>query len=340
MIRQIIDSIKLHMISHGCEDHDVVSIVTDAIAVELSKYEIKKKTTAVIVYDNMDEIMCNKFLLSKITAGASPRTVKYYTYVLKKGFGTIGKHIKDITADDIIAYISRMRARGVSNTTADNERRVFSSFFAWAHLEEYIQRNIMLRIQKVKRKKEIKEPLTDEEMELLRAAARTKRDEAIIEFLYSTGCRVGECVALNKCDVDMMRREAKVLGKGNKERIVYMSVRCAVILQQYLGQRKDECPALFTDQKELLRGGRNGREISRLGITGLEHMIRTTGKRAGINGVHPHRLRRTAATVALKRGMPIEQISRMLGHESLNTTTIYAITSDQDVKNSHEKYLI
>jgi len=214
---------------------------------------------------------------------------------------------------------------------------VLSSFFTWCHDEEFLPRNIMKRVDKIKVEKKVKKPFTEEEMEKLRTFAKTDRDKAIIEFLYSTGCRVSEMVALNREDIDYDSREVTVLGKGNKQRKVFLSYRCIAALQTYLSQRLDTDPALFASMPS---NRFPHRESQRLLVSGVEVMVRATGKRAGIEKAHPHRIRRTAATFALRRGMPIEQVSKMLGHEDLKTTTIYANSTLDEVKASHDKFII
>lgn len=266
----------------------------------------------------------------------SARSLTYYKQILKKSLETIGKHLKDITADDIRAYLTTARLKGSSNVTLNNERRVLSSFFTWCHDEEFLPRNIMKRVDKIKVEKKVKKPFTEEEMERLRTFAKTDRDKAIIEFLYSTGCRVSEMVALNRDDIDYDSREVTVLGKGNKQRKVFLSYRCIAALQIYQSKRLDKDPALFVSTPS---NRFPHRDSQRLLASGVEIMIRTTGKRAGIDKAHPHRIRRTAATFALRRGMPIEQVSKMLGHEDLKTTTIYANSTLDEVKASHDKFI-
>ena len=213
---------------------------------------------------------------------------------------------------------------------------MLSSFFTWCHDEEFLPRNIMKRVDKIKVEKKVKKPFTEEEMERLRTFAKTDRDKAIIEFLYSTGCRVSEMVALNRDDIDYESREVTVLGKGNKQRKVFLSYRCIAALQSYQSKRLDKDPALFVSMPS---NRFPHRDSQRLLASGVEIMIRTTGKRAGIDKAHPHRIRRTAATFALRRGMPIEQVSKMLGHEDLKTTTIYANSTLDEVKASHDKFI-
>lgn len=337
MIKKITEDVVAGLMKMGHTDRQLINDLSDVLCVTLTPYDIRQKETAIVVRDNTDIDTVARFFVAKTTAGLSPKTLKYYKLVLQKAFAMIGRNIKEMTADDVRLYLTQRRLAGVTNTSLNNERRVLSSFFTWAHDEEILPRNIMKRVTKIREQKKVKKPFTEEEMERLRAFAKNDRDRAIIEFLYSTGCRVSEMCQLNRDDIDYEHRECIVLGKGNKQRKVFLSYRCISLLQQYERQRLDTCEALFVTWpcNKFFK-----RETARLNKSGVEIMIRNTGKRAGIEKAHPHRIRRTAATFALRRGMPIEQVSKMLGHESLNTTTIYASSTTDEVKSSHDKYLI
>ena len=218
-------------------------------------------------------------------------------------------------------------------------RRSLNSFFGWITKEELISKNPMLRIASIRETKKVRQPFTEEELERLRQSAGSARNKCIVEFLYSTGCRVSEMCGINRDDLNFTDSQVLVLGKGKKYRMVYFSARCKVLLQEYLGQRQDSESALFVSDYEGFRSKKEA-PVGRLSMSGVEDMIRKIGKRAGIKDVHPHRFRRTAATLALKRGMRITDVQRMLGHSDIKTTTIYAITSDEEVKREHEKYII
>lgn len=336
MIKRITEEAIAMLMQNGIKDKKQIETLRDVLLITLSKYEIKEKETSLVVYDSTDANIIQRFFVAKTTCGLSARSLTYYKQILKKSLETIGKHLKDITADDIRAYLTMTRLKGSSNVTLNNERRVLSSFFTWCHDEEFLPRNIMKRVDKIKVEKKVKKPFTEEEMERLRTFAKTDRDKAIIEFLYSTGCRVSEMVALNRDDIDYESREVTVLGKGNKQRKVFLSYRCIAALQTYQSKRLDKDPALFVSTPS---NRFPHRESQRLLVSGVETMIRMTGKRAGIDKAHPHRIRRTAATFALRRGMPIEQVSKMLGHEDLKTTTIYANSTLDEVKASHDKFI-
>ena len=336
MIKRITEETIAMLMQNGIKDKKQIETLRDVLLITLSKYEIKEKETSLVVYDSTDANIIQRFFVAKTTCGLSARSLTYYKQILKKSLEAIGKHLKDITADDIRAYLTMTRLKGSSNVTLNNERRVLSSFFTWCHDEEFLPRNIMKRVDKIKVEKKVKKPFTEEEMERLRTFAKTDRDKAIIEFLYSTGCRVSEMVALNRDDIDYESREVTVLGKGNKQRKVFLSYRCIAALQTYQSKRLDKDPALFVSTPS---NRFPHRESQRLLVSGVETMIRMTGKRAGIDKAHPHRIRRTAATFALRRGMPIEQVSKMLGHEDLKTTTIYANSTLDEVKASHDKFI-
>lgn len=336
MIGEITDNIIYAMSKFGIKEKDDVQEMRDIIISELSKYEIKRKVTALVVHDKTDFNIVGRFFVAKTTAGLSERSLRYYKTVLQFALPRLGKKLNDVVADDVRAYLAIRRANGVSNGSLDNERRVLSTFFTFAHDEGYIDKNPMKRVEKIRTKKIQRKPFTEDEMEQLRIASRTNRNKAIIEFLFSTACRVSEVSALNRTDVDFIQREVIVLGKGNKERKVFLSPRCVAVLKTYIDERKDKHPALFVSD---FGRAKFGRDIRRLSKDGIEDMIRAAGRRAGIENAHPHRIRRTAATIALRRGMPIEQVSKMLGHEDLKTTTIYASSTMEEVKQSHDKYL-
>lgn len=337
MIGEITDNIIYAMSKFGIKGKDDVQEMRDIIISELSKYEIKRKVTALVVHDKTDFNIVGRFFVAKTTAGLSERSLRYYKTVLQFALPRLGKKLNEVVADDVRAYLAVRRASGVTNGSLDNERRVLSSFFTFANDEGYIDRNPMKRVEKIRTKKIQRKPFTEDEMEQLRIASRTNRNKAIIEFLFSTACRVSEVSALNRSDIDFDQREVIVLGKGNKERKVFLSPRCVATLKTYLEERKDKHPALFVSDFGKAKFGR--KEIRRLSKDGIENMIHAAGKRAGIENAHPHRIRRTAATIALRRGMPIEQVSKMLGHEDLKTTTIYASSTMEEVKQSHDKYL-
>ena len=256
-------------------------------------------------------------------------------------FKKFSKHIKDISTDDIRLLMASMRVEKKSTAYQNFVRRILCSFFKWITQEGYIDKNPMLRIPSVREQKKIKKPLTEEELEQLRLNAGSLRNECIIEFLYSTGCRVSEMLSLNRDDVNLVENEVMVLGKGKKYRMVYLSPRCSALLKKYLSERKDNGEALFvadySNWNNRTMDHNNGHRLTKEAIG---EILKKIGKKCNIPNVHPHRFRRTAATLALKRGMKITDVQRMLGHSDIKTTTIYAISNDEEVKREHEKYLI
>lgn len=271
------------------------------------------------------------FLSSKEVEGCSSKTINYYNNTIERLLFNIRKNVIDITTDDIREYLFKYKLeQKISKTTIDNLRRIFSSFFSWLEEEDYIIKNPVRRIHKVKKGRVVKETFTDEELEMLRDSCNTKRDLSMLELLISTGIRVGELVNLNKKDVNFYERECKVFGKGESERIVYFDARTKIHLKQYLTERTDNNPALFVTLKK---------PYERLGITGVETRIKKLGDKAGIRKVHPHKFRRTLATRAIDKGMPIEHVQKLLGHIQIDTTMQYAMVNQINVKNAHKRYI-
>ena len=243
----------------------------------------------------------------------------------------IGKEIKYIVTDDIRCYLTEYQAKkNSSKVTIDNIRRILSSFFSWLEDEDYILKSPVRRIHKVKTGTNIKETYSDEALELMRDSCTELRDLAMIDMLASTGMRVGEMVLLNREDIDFNERECVVFGKGDKERIVYFDARTKIHLQNYLHSRKDDNPALFVSLQY---------PYNRMNIGGIEVRLRQLGKRLGLNKVHPHKFRRTLATMAIDKGMPIEQLQQLLGHRRIDTTLQYAMVKQSNVKIAHRKYI-
>lgn len=271
------------------------------------------------------------FIAAKRIEGRSEKTLEYYRSVIEKTVDSIGKTVKHITTEDLRKYLSDYQERrGSSKVTIDNMRRILSSFFGWLEDEELIIKSPVRRIHKVKASKVIKETYTDEELEKMRDSCKEMRDVAMIDFLASTGMRVGELVQLNIEDIDFEERECTVLGKGDKERIVYFDARSKLHLKKYIESRGDNNPALFVSLHA---------PYKRLEIGGVESRLRKIGQVLGIDNVHPHRFRRTLATVAIDKGMPIEQLQQLLGHQRIDTTLQYAMVKQSNVKIAHRKYI-
>ena len=279
------------------------------------------------------------FLSAKQVEGCTTPTIKYYGSTIrqlfktmpKKVFKTMPKKVINYTTEDIRAYLAVFqRKHKSSKVTIDNIRRIFSSFFGWLEEEDYIIKSPVRRIHKVKTGTQVKEVLTDENLEHLRDNCKQIRDLAIIDLLASTGMRVGELVKLNREDINFNERECIVFGKGNKERIVYFNARAKIHLQQYLATRKDRNKALFVSL---------AKPHNRLEISGVETRLRKIGREAKIVRVHPHKFRRTLATMAIDKGMPVEQVQRLLGHVKIDTTMHYAMVNQTNVKLSHRKFI-
>ena len=292
-------------------------VLKDDSSLEISKYS--------------NEELINKFISAKEIEGCSKRTTKYYESTLLKMNSKMNKGITHMTTDDLRSYLTEyQKMNDCSKASVDNIRRNLSSFFSWLEEENYILKSPMKRIHKIKVDKVIKETYSDETLELLRDNCDCLRDLAIIDLLASTGMRVGELVKLNIIDIDFENRECVVFGKGNKERPVYFDARTKIHLKNYLNSRKDHDPALFVSLDA---------PHERLNISGVEIRLRQLGRRLGIQKVHPHKFRRTVATKAIDKGMPIEQVQSLLGHSQIDTTMHYAMVNQNNVKESHRKYV-
>ena len=271
------------------------------------------------------------FIDAKRLEGCSNKTILYYVSTIETMLNKINKNIIEIETEDLRTYLSDYQMNNNSSkVTIDNIRRILSSFFSWLEDENYIIKSPARRIKKVKAPSTIKETYTDEELEIMRDNVGTVRDLALIDILASTGMRVGELVKLNIEDINFTERECIVLGKGNKERVVYFDARTKIHLKNYLENRKDNNKALFISLKA---------PYARLSIGGVELRLRKIGKKLGIKKVHPHKFRRTLATVAIDKGMPIEQVQKLLGHEKIDTTLQYAMVKQSNVKIAHQKYI-
>lgn len=271
------------------------------------------------------------FIDAKRVEGCSERTLDAYRISAEKLLSAINKDVRKISTEDIRNYLIEYPERNhCGNITIDNHRRNLSSFFTWLEAENYILKSPMSRIKKVKTKKAIKKTITDEDLERLRDAADNKRDLAMIDMLVSTGMRVSELVNLDIDDVDIENKECVVLGKGNKERVVYFDARTKIHLTNYLNSRTDSNKALFVTLDK---------PHDRLKISGVEIRVRQLGRTLNIEKVHPHKFRRTMATRAISHGMPIEQVQQILGHNQIDTTMEYAIVDNKNVKYAHQKYL-
>ena len=264
--------------------------------------------TALEDYEENTKLI-NLFIAAKKIEGCSPSTLKYYSNTITKMVDTISKNVRNIETNDLRYYLSTYQnTRNCSKSTLDNIRRILSTFYAWLEDEDYIQKSPVRRIHKVKTTKVVKETFTDEHLEQLRDNCSHPRDRALLDLLVSTGIRVGELVHLNRSDINFVERECVVLGKGDKERPVYFDAKTKIHLEQYLESRVDSNPALFVTKHSPWR---------RLTIAGVESFLQQLGANSDVKNVHPHKFRRTMATMAIEKGMPIEQVQKLLGHSKI-----------------------
>lgn len=305
----------------------------ESLIINFERVEFIIKTDELKHKEELDENkkIIDSFISSKQVEGCSDRTIKYYREIIEKFNNSFDKSIKQLTTDEIRIYLSNYKEdSSCSSTTIDNIRRVLSSFFSWLEDEDYIIKSPVRRIHKIKTATIVKEVLTDENLEKLRDECENIRDLSLIELLISTGMRVGELVSLNINDLNFEDRSCIVLGKGNKEREVYFDAKTKLHLKEYIDKRNDSNDALFVSMKE---------PHQRLSISGVELIVRTLGMNSNINKVHPHKFRRTLATMAIDKGMPVEQVQKLLGHVKIETTMHYALVNQSNVKISHRRFI-
>ena len=324
---QIIDNILLGL--KNSVNDETSELIQDLLIAELNKYEVAERCTDLTVVDNSSEIMLKKFIVTKCVEGLSESTIRRYVDENRKLIGFLNKSLNEITTFDIRFYLANRRKDGVSNRTLDGMRRCYSSFFGWLYKEELIDKNPCLGLSQIKYKKQIKKPFTAVELEKIKMYCKTKRDLALVSFLYSTGCRVSEVSKLNISDINFETQECIVVGKGNKERTVYISDIAMMHLQEYLEERNDCLEALFI-----------GKGTKRLGKTGIEALLKRIENNTDVENIHPHRFRRTLATNLLDRGMNIQDVAEILGHSDLKTTQIYCYISKDNVKTAYRKYAV
>ena len=312
-----------------CLDNAQLKQLRQAMEQILCHYDV----TSVQIKPEEDDSnsLIEMFIAAKRIEGCSEKTLKYYQTTIDAMVSSLEKNVRHILTEDLRVYlIEYQRENQSSRVTIDNIRRILSSFFSWLEDEDYIIKSPVRRIHKVKTASSIKETYSDEDLEKMRDNCEELRDLAMIDMLASTGMRVGEMVLLNRDDINFAERECVVFGKGDKERIVYFDARAKLHLQEYLNSRIDDNPALFVTLRT---------PHDRLQIGGIEHRLREMGKRLNIQKVHPHKFRRTLATMAIDKGMPIEQLQRLLGHQRIDTTLQYAMVKQSNVKTAHRKYI-
>lgn len=327
MKQQIIINVMQQMLPHL--DNAQMQKLQKVLEIALFNCEITAQTEKKDIDDNPKLI--DAFVAAKRIEGCSEKTLKYYRITIETMVASIDKGIRHIQTEDLRSYLTDYQSKNQSSrVTIDNIRRILSSFFSWLEDEDYILKSPVRRIHKVKTATNIKETYTDEDLEKMRDNCTELRDLAMIDMLASTGMRVGEMVLLNRNDIDFNERECIVFGKGSKERVVYFDVRTKIHLQNYLRSRKDDNPALFVSLKS---------PYERLKIGGVEVRLREFGKQLGLQRVYPHKFRRTLATTAIDKGMPIEQLQQLLGHRKIDTTLQYAMVKQSNVKIAHRKYI-
>ena len=324
MINQIIKEIQNEL--DGVFSDQQKEILNEVLVKHLSALSFEEKD----VHEEQPDLLPT-FISAKRVEGCSEKSLHYYESTIRNMLEGIGKQECQITTEDLRGYLDNYQRRGtVSKVTLDNVRRILSSFFSWLEDEDYIVKSPVRSIHKVKTGQTVKETYSDESLELMRDHCENSRDLAMIDLLSSTGIRVGELVKLNRNDVDFENRECVVFGKGNKERKVYFDARTKIHLQRYLNERTDGNEALFVS---LIK------PFDRLQISGVEIRLRKIGRELSFKKVHPHKFRRTLATMAIDKGMPIEQVQQLLGHQSIDTTLQYAMVNQNNVKESHRRYI-
>ena len=327
MKEKIISEIIREMLSSL--NNEQLSKLKTTLEIYLYNVSIEAKQEADTEQEEVDYL--EVFLSAKRIEGCSEKTLIYYKNTIQQMLDSIGKSVCTIVTEDLRTYLAEyQKEKQSSKVTIDNIRRIFSSFFAWLEDEDYIIKSPVRRIHRIKAASTIKETYTDEQLESMRDNCDNPRDLALIDILASTGMRVGELVLLNRYDISFDERECIVFGKGDKERMVYFDVRTKIHLQNYLDSRTDNNDALFVSLKA---------PYNRMKIGGIELRLREMGKRLNIDKVHPHKFRRTLATVAIDKGMPIEQLQKLLGHQRIDTTLQYAMVKQSNVKIAHRKYI-
>lgn len=326
MKQQIIESIIQQMLQHL----DNVQLQRLKSVLEHELFDCEIKTQAKRDEDDGNQLL-DSFITAKRIEGCSEKTLKYYRTTIENMIEAVGKSVRHIQTEDLRTYLTNYQQKNSpSRVTIDNIRRILSSFFSWLEDEDYIIKSPVRRIHKVKTATNVKETYTDEDLEKMRDNCLELRDLAIIDMLASTGMRIGEMVLLNKADIDFNERECVVFGKGDKERVVYFDARTKIHLRNYINSRTDENPALFVTLRS---------PFERIKIGGIETRLRKMGKELEIEKVHPHKFRRTLATMAIDKGMPIEQLQQLLGHKRIDTTLQYAMVKQSNVKQAHRKYI-
>ena len=305
---------------------DKIDEIMALVSEKIGRYSVEIDAASTGSDSETDDLL-KAFLSAKEVGGRSPKTIARYAYICRRALKQMGAPIREISVYHLRKYLSDEKARGVSDSTLDGNREVLSSLFGWLHNEGLIKANPTRNLGTIKVLKKVRKPYSQTDIEKLKEKCKTARDKAIICLLLSTGCRISEICNLNRDDLDFINKEVTVLGKGNKERTVFLDDVCIMVLTRYLNERTDDNPALFI-----------GKRHERLEPGGVREMLHVLAQKAGVENVHPHRFRRTLATNLIDHGMELQNVSQILGHERLDTTMKYIYTSKGDLKNLYRKY--
>ena len=320
--------VKLDCVLSG----DEIKMVRNALLEVIVNYDISPRCTDIVLASDVLSEEVKHYLVAKKIEGMTDGTLKVYYDALKRFSEKVRKATRDIRTEDIRLYLySLSKERHMSDRTLENQRSYISSFFRWAAANGYIDKDPTAAVGRIKFEKKIRKPLNDTELERLRMACKTKREKAIIDVLYSTGCRVSELTGIKVEDIDFESREVQLYGKGKKQRIGYLNAKAIINIRAMIGSRGYESEYVFANDR-----APHGRLCSR----SIENVVSRLGKEANISKVYPHRIRHTTATDALKRGMAVEEVQKLLGHEKIETTLIYAEVSREEVKEKHSKYIV
>lgn len=305
---------------------DEVREVTNKLILALRNYDVGEKCTALVEVDTESVRILKKYLATKRLEGRSEKTIERYRYILTRYMNEAEVSLVESDVFALRLYLAELGQNGCSDRTVNGVRSVLSAFYGWAYNEGFVPKNPAANLAAIKCRKEIRKPYSNVELEIIRTACETKRDRALVEFLLSSGCRIEEVTRLNASDINFAAHECKVLGKGNKERVVFLTDVCILHLRRYLRSRNDENEALFI-----------GKGSERLLPGGVRAMLKRIEARTGVENIHPHRFRRTLATSLIDRGMAIQDVAAILGHANINTTTTYIFTDTENIKSSYKR---
>jgi len=314
-------------------DDSVLSSVKMALILSLEHYEVTEKCTDLVPTQRSMPECYTAFIIAKKIEGGSEHSIRTSSLQITKMFYTLNKDIKEITTNDIRAYLYHLQQQtGIMNSSLDTIRSILMAFFSWSAAEGYLDKNPMITIKPIKSTSKVVEPFNDYELEKLRLACKDVREQLIIELFATTGCRVSELANIQLSNIDWATGAVKIIGKGNKERFIYLNAKTSLFIEKYLRERK-----VGEDTNSLFLGSRY--PCKRLDTPAVEKIVKQIGARAGVNDVHCHRLRHTFATNMIKRGVPVTHVQKMLGHSNINTTMIYAKIEDSDIRIAHEKFM-